>query len=313
MPKLRVLLVFLAISALCFIAYSNSLHNPFIWDDVGLIIRNPLIQDWHNWLKAFSSDLYAGTVASSNFYRPIQTLSFIWDYHFWQLNPYGYHLTNILLQILVSFSVFLFLRRIVGSVNISFLSAALFSVSPLNTEAVTYVSGRAEMLMGLFLISSLLLFIKAEDKRHKVKLIYLILSYAAFILALLSKELSLVFPLVILAYLFYYCSDKFKKPLGILKPVLPFIIIALSYIALRLTVFNFVTLRPPALTRYPLILRITVLPKVIFTYFKLLILPVGLHMSWELIRPTSFFGIFLFWFALGLICVACWRILFYKR
>ena len=313
MPKLRVLLVFLAISALCFIAYSNSLHNPFIWDDVGLIIRNPLIQDWHNWLKAFSSDLYAGTVASSNFYRPIQTLSFIWDYHFWQLNPYGYHLTNILLQILVSFSVFLFLRRIVGIVSISFLSAALFSVSPLNTEAVTYISGRAEMLMGLFLISSLLLFIKAEDKRHKVKLIYLILSYAAFILALLSKELSLVFPLVILAYLFYYCSDKFKKPFGILRPVLPFITIALSYITLRLTVFNFVTLRPPTLTRCPLILRITILPKIIFTYFKLLILPTDLHMSWELIRPTSFFGIFLFWFVLGLICVVCWRILFYKR
>ncbi len=367
MPKFKtiLLLVFLTLSALCFIAHSNSLHNPFIWDDLGLIVRNPLIQDWHNSLKAFSSDLYAGTTAGSNFYRPIQTLSLIWDYYFWQLNPYGYHLTNILLQILVSFLVFLFLRRIIGSVSISFLSAALFSVSPLNTEVVTYVSGRAEMLMGLFLISSLLLFIKAEDKRHKVKLIYLILSYAAFIMALLSKELSLVFPLVILAYLFYFRRDKFKevsekplrttsetsdytdfkkitqivrrrfnlcnltfnrcnhkerlfqsslkKPLGILKPVLPFIIIALSYIALRLTVFNFATLRPPVLTRYPLILRITVLPKVIFTYFKLLILPVGLHMSWELIRPVSFLGIFLFWFALGLICVACWRILFYKR
>ena len=314
MPKFKViLLVFLVISALCFIAYSNSLRNPFIWDDVGLIVRNPFIQDWRNGIKAFSSDLYAGTITNSNFYRPIQTLSFIQDYYFWQLNPIGYHITNILLQILVSFLVFLFAYNITARLSISFLSASFFCINPLNTEAVTYISGRAEMLMGVFLLSSLILFIGAQDKNYKLKIIYLTLSCISFALGLLSKELSLVFPLIILAYLFYYRRDKFKKPYEIIKSALPFIIITLIYLVLRFTIFNFTALRPPALTRYPLILRITVLPKIIFTYFKLLLLPVDLHMSKSLVRPTSFFGIFLAWFMLGIGSVICWQILLRKR
>lgn len=313
MSKLKVLLVFIVISVLCFVAYSNSLHSPFIWDDIGLIVKNAFIQDWHNSFKAFSSDLYAGTITGSNFYRPLQALSFIWDYYFWQLDPVGYHITNILLQILVSFLVFLFLRNIIASFSISFLSAALFSISPLNTEAVTYISGRAEMLMGVFLLSSLILFIRAQDKGYRAKSAYLILSSLAFILALLSKELSLVFPLVILAYLFYLRRSSFKKTAEIIKPALPYIIIALGYAVLRLTVFNFATFRPTALTQYPLLLRITVLPKVIFTYFKLLFLPIDLHMSRTIIRPSTFLGFFLAWFILGMIFVGCGHILFRKR
>jgi Tfp pilus assembly protein PilF len=313
MPKLRILLVFLVISVLSFVVYSNSLHSPFIWDDIGLIVKNPFIQDWHNGLKIFSDDLYAGTLSGSNFYRPLQALSFIWDYYFWQLDPVGYHITNILLQILVSFLVFLFLRNIIASFSVSFLSAAFFSISPLNTEVVTYISGRAEMLMGVFLFSSLILFIRAQGKGYKPKLTYLVLSFLAFILALLSKELSLVFPLVILAYLFYFRRDSCKMPAEIIKPVLPYIIIALGYIVLRLTIFNFATFRPAALTEYPLILRITVLPKVAFTYFKLLSLPIGLHMSWTIIRPSTFLGLFLSWFILGMICLCCWRILSRRR
>ena len=313
MPKFKLLSVFLAICALVLIAYFNSLHNPFIWDDVGLILNNPIIQSQHNLFKVFSGDLYAGTLSGSNFYRPIQSLSFILDYHFWQLNPVGYHITNILLQILVSFLVFLFLRSIIASFSIAFLSAALFSLSPLNTEAVTYISGRAEMLMGLFVFSSLILFIKAQDKPDIRKLSYIIFSCFAFILALLSKELSLALPLIILAYIFYFRRNSCTRPVEIIKPALPYFIIALSYIILRLAVLNFSTLRPTALSAYPLILRVTVLPEVIFTYLRLLSLPVDLHMNWTVARPSTFIGFFSAWFILGMICLGCWYILFYKR
>ncbi|MBM3252402.1 MAG: tetratricopeptide repeat protein, partial [Candidatus Omnitrophica bacterium] len=158
-----------------------------------------------------------------------------------------------------------------------------------------------------------LFFVKAAENKSKLKIIYTILSCVCFSLGLLSKELSLVFPLSLWAYIFYFRNDKFKKPGDILKPILPFIAIVLVYLALRFTVFNFETLRPPALTRYPFLLRITVLPKIIFTYLRLLVLPVELHMSRTLIRPVSFFGIFFSWFLLGMISVACWRVLFSKK
>jgi tetratricopeptide (TPR) repeat protein len=313
MAKLKVFAVFITIGFLCFIAYYNSLDVPFIWDDIGLIVKNPFIQDWHNFSKVFSRDLYSGTVTGSNFYRPLQTLSIIWDYHFWQLNPLGYHITNILLQVLASFLVFLFLRSIIAGFSIPFLSAALFSISPLNTEVVTYISGRAEMLMGIFLLSSIILFMRARYRCFRFKPIYLSLSVFAFILALLSKELSLVFPLVIIAYLFYFRVPGDKKQVSIIKPALPYIAAALIYLLLRSTLLHFPTLNPPALTQYPILLRLSVLPRVVFTYFRLLFLPINLHMSWTIIRPSSFLGFFFSWFALVAICVGCWYLLFVKR
>ena len=305
-PKSKLTLfviIFLIITASCAIFYSNSLNNPFIWDDDGLITRNPIIQSFANFPRIFSSDLYFGTASGSNFYRPMQSISYMLDYHFWQLDTLGYHITNILLQALVAFLVFLFSSAVLKNRRVAFAAALLFALNPLHTEAVTYISGRAEMLMGIFLLSSLLLFMRG----------FSVLSWLCFIFGLLSKELAVVFPLVILSYLFCYKREERKSPSGFLKLALPFFIIAALYLFLRVFLLNFATIRPPALTKYPLILRITVLPKVIFTYFKLLLLPVNLHMSWTLRRPVTFCGIFLSWFSLGVIYAACIRIFKYGK
>lgn len=296
MPKSRLRLfifVFLIISGLCAVFYSNSLLAPFIWDDEALIVKNPVIRSPLSLPKAFTSDLYSQAGYSSNFYRPLQTISYIWDYHFWQLDPFGYHLTNIILQILVAFLVFLFILAIISEEKIAFATAILFALSPLHTEAVTYISGRAEMLMGFFLLSSLLLFIKG---RH-------ILSRVAFVLGLLSKELAVVFPLVILAYLFYYQKNELKNNKTPLKAALPFFIIDFLYIFLRAIFFNFDAIHPSVLLKIPLFMRITVLPEIIFTYLKLLFIPINLHMGWSLSRPGNLWGVFLSWFLLALICV----------
>ncbi|MDD2927356.1 MAG: tetratricopeptide repeat protein [Candidatus Omnitrophica bacterium] len=299
MPKLKpglLLLIFFAIAGSCIVFYSNSLQNPFIWDDKALIVRNPVIRNWTGLPAVFTSDLYSGIDFGSNFYRPLQAVSYMWDYHFWQLNPYGYHLTNIVLHALVAFLVFLLGYAILKEISSAFGAALLFSVSPLHTEAVTYISGRADMLMGLFLLASLLLFIRGG---------YRFLAWLAFIPALLAKELAIVFPLVILAYLFYYRREELKDPGSLLKPLLPFLVIDFIYILSRVSFFSFPRTYPPALTKYPLLLRITALPEVIFTYLRLLFLPLDLHMSWTVSKPVSFLHFFLSWFFLVLICVAC--------
>lgn len=297
--------IYVLILSCVFLAYFNTLNNPFIWDDDALVVKNPLIKEPHFYKKAFTSDLYYGISSASNFYRPMQTLSYIWDYYFCQLDPKGYHLTNIFLQSIVSFLVFLLAHTLFNQTAIPAATALLFAVSPIHTEAVSYISGRAEMLMGVFLLSSLLIFIKSLDRQIKFKIFFISLSLLLFVLGLLSKELSVVFPLAILAYLFYFKRERIAS--------LPFFLISGVYIILRLSVFQFMTLRPPALAKFPLLIRLTVLPKVIFTYLKLLFLPLGLHMSRELVRPVSFFGIFIAWFLLGLLFLICVYILKYKE
>lgn len=303
---------FILIAVCTFLVYSNSLHNPFIWDDTALVVGNPLIKGAPSLGRAFVSDLYYGTTTGSNFYRPLQTLSYLWDYHFWLLEPKGFHITNILLQGLVSFLVFLLAYWLLGDFAVSLAAALIFAVCPLHIEAVTYISGRAEMLMGIFLISSFLLFLKSESASRK-QFIFYIHSLFLFILGLLSKELAVVFPFVILFYVFYFSKEKLKKSVYVLKPILPFFMISVVYVLLRLFFLKFMTLRPPALARIPFLIRITVFPKVLLTYLKLLIFPVDLHMSRELLRPTSFFGYFLAWFALGNIAVVIFYFLRNRR
>ncbi|MFA5096694.1 MAG: hypothetical protein WC478_05080, partial [Candidatus Omnitrophota bacterium] len=293
-------IVFLALAVSCLIVYANSLPNPFIWDDEGIVLKNPYLASWANLPKAFTSDLYPGITAGSNFYRPLQTVSYIWDYHLWELEPFGYHLTNIILQALVSFLVFLFSRVILKDIKAAFAAALLFALHPVHTEAVAYISGRAEMLMAIFVLSSLLLFIRGNRG----------LSLAAFIGALLSKELAAVFPLVILAYLFFYQDGGRRPGAGRgLKQILPFLLIDLIYLFLRSGVLSFATIRPPALTQYPLLLRILVFPEVLFTYLKLFIVPLDLHMSWTVFRPVGLLAVSGSVLLLIAICLGCASIL----
>jgi len=306
----HLVIIFLSISFLCILAYYNSLTNPFIWDDEGLIVKNALIKNWRFWPKAFTNDLFFGSSSGSNFYRPLQTLSYIGDYFFWQLNPFGYHITNILLQILVSFLLFLFIFSISGNLIVAYSAVLLFAVNPLHTEAVSYISGRSDLLLGLFTLAALLVFIKSQeggtDTQRKA---YLYLSLLLFILALLAKELAAIFPLVILAYLFCYQRDGFKRPRSLIFSILPFFIIDAVYLILRLTILHFNTTKPPALTSYPFLLRVFVLPEVLLSYLKLLVFPLDLHMSRTFKLPAGIWPLLCLWFLLVIILLYLARIL----
>jgi len=303
--------VFILITTICFLAYFNSLANPFIWDDQALVVKNTLIRSVQNLPLTFTNDLYFGVTIGSNFYRPLQTISYIFDYHFWQLNPFGYHLTNIILQAAVSFLVFLLVFKLLSNLAVSIAAAALFATSPLHTEAVTYISGRAEMLMGIFVILALLFFIRSQENTRQGRLFY-IFSLFSFAFALLSKEVAIVFPFVVGGYVFYFLRDKLKEKYYLLKNIIPFFVISLIYLSLRLSFFNFVTLRAASLTNIAWFIRLSVLPKVMLTYFKLLILPVNLHMSRELLRSASIAGILITVFFLGVILFTCLHYLKYR-
>lgn len=306
------ILVFLVICAACFLAYFNSLTNPFIWDDKALVVENTLIRSWQNLGPSFINDLYLGTNFGSNFYRPLQTISYIFDYHFWQLDPFGYHLTNIILQIGVSYLVFLLVFNLLASLPIAAATGIFFAVSPLNTEAVTYISGRAEMLMGFFVILCLLLFIRSQKDGIKNPALFYILSVASFILALLSKEAAIVLPFIICGYIFWFLHERIKEKYYFIKRIIPFFAVCLIYLGLRFCLLNFVTFYAPALTKVAWFIRLSVLPKVIFTYLKLLISPVDLHMSRQFAWQSSYAGILLGISCLGLIIIGCGYLLRYS-
>jgi len=185
MRKYILIIILLSIAV-----YANSASSGFVWDDEFLILDNPSIMSWnYTWIH-FVLDLYH---SFSNYYRPVQMITYMIDFSFWRFYPFGYHLTNILLHALLSAIFFLFLFLISKDKKIAFIGAVLYTAHPANTGAVAYVAGRADILAAIFTLLSLIFFdahFKANNPRKTVS--YYIASLFSFLLALLSKEVAVI-------------------------------------------------------------------------------------------------------------------------
>ncbi|MCX5715542.1 MAG: tetratricopeptide repeat protein [Candidatus Omnitrophica bacterium] len=267
------------------VAYSNSLFNQFVWDDNQIIVQNEYIRDFKHLPQIFLSDLFHFGYAPGNFYRPVQTLSYAIDHRIWGMNPFGYHLTSVALHILAAILIFFLIRLIFQNSAIAFLTGLLFVIHPIHTEAVSYISSRSDILATVFLLSSLLLFIKHIKGQGTAP--FYIFSVLLYALSLLSKEAAVMFPLLYVFFaVIFAAKDSRKKSVA---AVALFLIIDLLYIILRLTVFNF-TKAPVFAGSAPLLQRLYSIPRVLLDYLRLLVFPIDLHMEREVL-PLSFAGI----------------------
>ena len=190
------------------IVYYPSLKVPFLLDDYGKIIRNPDIKSLDN----IPSRLIYPYESPPEFHRndpsrPLTYLTLTLNYHFNQLEPYGYHVVNIALHGLVVLLIFVLASLVfplagITGMTLPFLSALLFAVHPLNVNVATYVIGRAASLATVFYVSAVILFIQA---RRGFKW-GIPVSVACFVFALASNQLALTLPAVILAVDFCFFS-----------------------------------------------------------------------------------------------------------
>jgi protein O-mannosyl-transferase len=140
------------------LAYANSLRGPFVLDDQASIVNNAHLR--HLWppLGALTAERDSPLAG-----RPIASLSLALNYALGGLDVRGYHLANIALHLCVGLLLFGIVRGTLdlpklrggpadggGSTSIALISALIWVVHPLNSEAVNYVTQRTELLMGLF-------------------------------------------------------------------------------------------------------------------------------------------------------------------
>jgi tetratricopeptide (TPR) repeat protein len=241
----------------------------FIWDDEALILENPFIKSFSNFFKIFLSHL---TVYSDRFYRPIQSISNMLDFSLYKFNYRGYHFTNILLHIFAAILAYKFLLIITRRKNLSFPAVLLFLVCPLWVESVTYISGRADLLMAIFILLSFIFFIREK----------MIFSFFFYLLALLSKEASLSYPLLLVLYSLLF-KKKDKK--DILYNIVSFFIITLIYGFLRLVMMKNVDI---SFLGYPFYERVAIVIQVIGKYLAMMFLPLNQHVSYAIKIPPDF-------------------------
>ena len=273
-----------------FFVYFNSFSNQLFWDDDDGITNNAYIKDFSYFPKYFSENLIAGSGQISNYWRPLTLLSFAIDYHLFGLNPAGYHFANLLWHIIAAWLVYLLFYKLSRRSWLSFWPALIFLVHPLQTEAVTYVSGRADPMAAVFVLLSLLAYVIYRQKKQKL---FLGLSLLSFLMALLNKEQSIMLPALIFIVEFFFFFDKRQWRRSLIL-FLPFALISLIYFLIRIYFLNFNDLL--AGVNYvggydnSLKTRLLTFTYVFIKFLALLFAPFKLHMAYEIIPVTSFFS-----------------------
>ncbi len=177
--------VLLLIGIATFSVYLNAVGNEFVFDDHLMITNRPVIQSLSN-LSYILKD-----------YRPFRGLIQMLEFQCFGLNPVGYHLVNISLHIFTSLTVFAVIKRLTGQLGLGFLTAIIFALHPIQTDAVTYISGLRDVLAGFFYLLGFWLFL-IYRRTEKVK--FLLMALGAYGLGVLSKEVAITLVAMFLLY-----------------------------------------------------------------------------------------------------------------
>ena len=210
---------------------SPGLGSHLLGDDFALLYSNritDLSQLWQVFLQQSTSLAAGGT------YRPLTEVSIGVDYLVWGQDAFGYHLINLFWHVLNSLLCYLFVRVLVPPRPVVALTAAvLFAVHPVHGDAIFWISARSDLLCTAFYLLSMILFVRgAGPQRRRVPTFG---SLLAFVLALLSKEVALSLPfLVVLLDLAAPSTEGFGRRFRVHLPrYLIYLAVAAAYLALR--------------------------------------------------------------------------------
>lgn len=217
-----------------FIVYIPALWNGFInWDDDAYVYENPYIKSFDfNFIKWTFSSVYF------NNWHPLTMISYALDYAVWGLNPFGYHLTNVILHALNTSLVFVLAVRLIERgimlptpnsrlrpIIAAFITALLFGVHPLHVESVAWISERKDVISSFFFLSSLLAYLKYTSSVDSQKRLFYCLCLISFTFALMSKPMAVTLPLVLL--ILDSCPLKGIRTSSVLLEKVPFLFLGI--------------------------------------------------------------------------------------
>jgi protein O-mannosyl-transferase len=291
--------------AACLIAYGPSLRYGFVSDDLHLIVdRLPAYERALPLAEAFTQSFWKGGAygglhgESKDYYRPLVTLSYALDARVWHGRAAGFHCTNLLLHAVASWLLLRILLGLGARPPCGVAAALLFAVHPVHVTNVSWISGRTDLLCAVFLllaVDRLIVSVQASlaggaaaASRDRA----LWTGVPAFLCALLSKEMAIVLPgllLLVILLLRVRLRHSTQKAPG--WPWMEFsvvAVVAVAYVAFRAAVLGLPDLQMGA--RSDLIpIRWAMLPAVLVYYWKVFLIPHTLQLDVSF-RPVVSIG-----------------------
>ncbi len=212
------LILTLAIGAL----YGNTLSHSFHYDDFPSILEKP-------WIRGLDK---IPTFITNISIRPVVIFTFNLNYAISEFEVWSYHLFNILIHLAVVLLIYLFTKLMVNFLhrtqpsfpwtwkNVPFIASFIFAIHPLNTQAVTYISGRSSLLATVFFLATCILFFKGFPNNPQSKenfslnpstlksTLYFFSAMVCLILGGLSKIIVITLPAILFLCHFYFYSEK---------------------------------------------------------------------------------------------------------
>jgi protein O-mannosyl-transferase len=232
---------FAIIAVICIATFANTLSGAFLWDDQTQIVKNPNVRTLSSIPKAFTEPFWGflnpGEANRSNFYRPTQTIVYAVAYWWNGLDPVPFHVINLALHVIASLFVYLVCIELGMAGGLALLAAGLFAAHPIHSEAIAWIASTPDLACGVFYFAGLWAFLKSNlgaDKR------WFFLSVLLFFPALLSKEMAITLPLIVLVTTFRpgTRSLSLAQRGGLM---VPYAAVTAIYVAMRVHALGFLT------------------------------------------------------------------------
>lgn len=276
------------------------LKAPFIYDDRSIITMNKNIQNFNNITKIFSKDYYNITAETS--FRPLASFFHFVNYAIWGKKVVGFRIVELFIYVIVVILVYFVGLKLFNHQTVAFVSTLIFAVHPVHAETLGCISlAYGELLCTLFILLAFLYHLKTIEQTNPDNIV---LTFVFWILALLSKETAIVFPVFVFVHLLSRQILKTKKVRYLL---ISYLVISFIYLCIRFLVFKITELKYVFYIGGNFYHNFLTMSYVLLQYLTLLVLPLKLA-----VEPQSVisYTIFNSYSILGITTVVCIIILF---
>jgi protein O-mannosyl-transferase len=287
------------LGAIGFVIRLPAIQGQLIWDDVHLARDNPFIKSPLLALEAFRHYLFLDSF--SGHYRPVQNLSYMLDYFFWNTDPAGFHLTSILLHVTAGLLLYCLLTHLFGKgaglwesddlrsaragAVAAFAISGIWMVHPVHSAAIDYISGRADSLAFAFSAGAWLLVLRARmSKTRWLKGVIYPLAALSGVLALCSREIACIWILIFLFHTLAFARDIGKK-VKITTIVCCALVLGAYAELRRLPVAR---AEPGFTENWSAPVRSTLMLRALGDYGRLMVFPGNLHMERSIFDPGNY-------------------------
>ena len=276
-------------------AFFPALANEFVnWDDDLNLTDNPY---WRGLGPAQLRWMF--TVMHGGHYQPLSWVSYAIDYQIWGLQPFGFHLTNLVLHAANAVVFWLVVMELLRAAAppakgepadtvplAAAVGALFFAVHPLRVESVAWASERRDVLAGFFFLLTVLAYLRAARDPAR-RLPHLAVATVCFALSLLSKAWAITLPAVLLVLDAYPLRRLGAgRPVGpVLSEKIPFVVVAVAAATLALLAQNVEALRP--LSQHGVMARVAQAGYGLCFYVWRTVVPVGLSPLYLLEMPLD--------------------------